>query len=274
MPNITISGLLTVLSNPTVDFMEKAKVTGEEMTWPFMAMIKNHSKIERALDRAYKDMSEVCHFSNSQSDLRRLSKPPKRPSLRRNGSTQSLPDGFGIASLTASQPDAVVVETKPPLPVRSATIHVDHQTEDTAKPDQASNAHVDTTESDELDPDSMTSQTPPLEMVESESDEEIEELILRAKSEPVLPTPPSGRPRSRSPGVTPIALLMTPASVPRAGGGTACHGVCTDHGLESNNEVSSILNGYTKLRGQKRMSRPIEIPFAQPRQRSLSTGYI
>lgn len=271
MPSITtcIGGLLTVLSNPTVDFMQKAKVTGEQMTWPFMAMIKNHSKIELALDRAYKDISEVCHFSNRQTDLARLSRPSKRPTLRRNGSTQSLPDGFSITSLTACEQSTARTEVKPPVPAYTANTHIHFQTEEAIQEGEASNRQFDTTESDELDQDSMTSQSPQ-ECSENDGDEDIEEFTLQDKSGPALPTTPCsyeahGRPRPRPPGVTPMALLMTPATIPPAR---------IDSGLNDGSDTPSMTGGYTKSRDQRRISRPIEIPSVQTRQRSLSTGFL
>ncbi|KAK3058046.1 Lipase 5 [Extremus antarcticus] len=95
IPDLTLEGFWNVLANPTLDFMEAAKRIGELAIEPYIPMIKNHMKIERALEQACRDLTQACHFSESQTDLRLLHLEHAARTRRRRGSTQSVP-GIGL----------------------------------------------------------------------------------------------------------------------------------------------------------------------------------
>ncbi|KAK3701688.1 Lipase 5 [Vermiconidia calcicola] len=78
------------LSNPTPEFLREAQRLGEQAALPLVPMIKNHLKIEHALDLAYVKAEDACRFSDSESDLRRLEiELRNRAKRRRNSSNAS-----------------------------------------------------------------------------------------------------------------------------------------------------------------------------------------
>jgi hypothetical protein len=226
-PELTLGGLWRILSNPTPKFMDKSKEIGENATYPFVSMIKNHVKIERALEQAYKELTAACHFSDSQSDLRRLQ-------LEQNARS------YGIRGRKRSEHGSDVVRSSGMTKINKVDQTVrfgvqngeetncgardGYRTRPTGNSRQngASFAFGTDDESDEDEKeDSVTSVTPPSEENDSESDSdpEFEAFLSRSCSAPTSPRSstakffdsPTGT-RSRSP-VAPVSLMMTPAKV-------------------------------------------------------------
>lgn len=69
-PEISYADFPRMLSNPTPEFMEQARLSGERATWPKLSRIKNHCAIELALDDAVQKLRARVVFSPSQVDLR------------------------------------------------------------------------------------------------------------------------------------------------------------------------------------------------------------
>ena len=76
-PEIRYRNFPKVLSNPTTEFMLKAKLAGERATWPKLSRIRNHCAIELALDDAVQQLRARIAFSRSELDLR--SNVPSEP---------------------------------------------------------------------------------------------------------------------------------------------------------------------------------------------------
>lgn len=208
VPQLTLTGIMRVLQNPTQAFIEASTSLGESLTSDFLPMVKNHTKIELALQKAYRDVNEAIHFGRSQSDLRRSMQQQSRTGRpRRSGSTQSMP---GLHAVTYKIGGVNL------LGERSTTW--DYSSDD-ANP-HAAKFEIDSDDSDELDADSMTSLTPPMDVNDDDSDAdmETEPVKLQSYSAPASPRPRSlsGSPvqsRSRSPAFSPNSLLMTPSTV-------------------------------------------------------------
>ncbi|KAK5171794.1 Lipase 5 [Saxophila tyrrhenica] len=216
-PEWTIKGTLKVLSNPTPDFMEASRRIGEQIIEPYLPMIKNHMKIERALERAYRDVTEACHFSESQSDLRRL-RLGHAAKLRRLGSTQSMP-GLNARSTSRSVTKGhrrAKTETAPDVETHSSH----QQSSDSSSSDRRAKFSLDLDDDSDKqanDNDSATSRTPPQDPVEDDSDMESKPWLLKSHSAPSSPRPSArtvfdSPTKSKHPIVTPFSLLMTPAT--------------------------------------------------------------
>lgn len=70
LPEISYTDFPRMLSNPTIEFMMNAQLSGERATWPKLSRIKNHCAIELALDDAVQKLRARAVFSPSQVDLR------------------------------------------------------------------------------------------------------------------------------------------------------------------------------------------------------------
>ncbi|KAI1371870.1 patatin-domain-containing protein [Hypoxylon crocopeplum] len=71
LPAIGVWDLPKVLKNPTVEFMMRSCLLGEQATWPKLSRIRDRCAIELALDRAVHALRARVVFSKSQVDLRR-----------------------------------------------------------------------------------------------------------------------------------------------------------------------------------------------------------
>lgn len=69
-PQISLVDFPRVLTNPTPEFMYGCMLTGQRATWPRLARIENHVKIELAIDHAVHQVLARQHFSSSDAALR------------------------------------------------------------------------------------------------------------------------------------------------------------------------------------------------------------
>ncbi|KAF3762216.1 patatin-domain-containing protein [Cryphonectria parasitica EP155] len=72
LPEHNVNDLPRILKNPTVDFMERATLSGERATWPKLSRIRDRCAVELAIDRSIQTLRARCLFSQSQVNLRRL----------------------------------------------------------------------------------------------------------------------------------------------------------------------------------------------------------
>ncbi|QDS69160.1 hypothetical protein FKW77_010522 [Venturia effusa] len=70
LPEISYSNFPKILTNPSIEFMEQAMLSGQRATWPKISRIQNHCTIELALDTAVQHLRSSVVFSPSQVDLR------------------------------------------------------------------------------------------------------------------------------------------------------------------------------------------------------------
>ncbi|KAK2752608.1 hypothetical protein FQN55_006721 [Onygenales sp. PD_40] len=68
-PEISYWVLPNMLRNPTAEFMNKARLSGERATWPKLARIRNHCSVELALDSAVGIMRERVVFHRDPAPL-------------------------------------------------------------------------------------------------------------------------------------------------------------------------------------------------------------
>ncbi|KAK3719434.1 Lipase 5 [Vermiconidia calcicola] len=211
------------LSNPTPEFLREAQRLGEQAALPLVPMIKNHLKIEHALELAYVKAEDACRFSESESDLRRLEIELRNRAKRRRNSSQGSTKSeeapidretllknlsFNAMSLTptgtpgSKMEESPFQDSSPPLSVSSEPVFIvgpdnDNETDD-GNPDNE--AFEDSTIS-----------TNPTRLAQAHPD-----IGVR-------PVSPSGNPARRSPArstsrilgttTSPPSLMMTPASV-------------------------------------------------------------
>lgn len=72
LPEFNVHDLPRILKNPSVDFMERATLSGERATWPKLSRIRDRCAVELAIDRSIQILRARCLFSQSQVNLRRL----------------------------------------------------------------------------------------------------------------------------------------------------------------------------------------------------------
>lgn len=72
LPEFNAHDLPRILKNPTIEFMERATLSGERATWPKLSRIRDRCAVELAIDRSIQILRARCLFSQSQVDLRRL----------------------------------------------------------------------------------------------------------------------------------------------------------------------------------------------------------
>lgn len=72
LPETSMHDLPNLLSNPTIDFMNRMSLAGERATWPKLSRIRDRCAIELALDRAVHRLRTRVVFSESQKDLRKM----------------------------------------------------------------------------------------------------------------------------------------------------------------------------------------------------------
>lgn len=72
LPEFSAHDLPRILKNPTVEFMERSTLSGEQATWPKLSRIRDRCAVELAIDRSIQTLRARCLFSQSQVDLRRL----------------------------------------------------------------------------------------------------------------------------------------------------------------------------------------------------------
>lgn len=72
LPEMSLQDLPRLLTNPDLDFMLRACLTGERATWPKLSRIRDRCAIELALDQAVHRLRARVVFSESQQDLRKL----------------------------------------------------------------------------------------------------------------------------------------------------------------------------------------------------------
>jgi TAG lipase/steryl ester hydrolase/phospholipase A2/LPA acyltransferase len=102
LPEISYTDFPRMLSNPTIEFMVKAMLSGERATWPKLSRVRNHCAIELALDEAVQKLRTRVVFSSSQADLR-LGRPKSTRSehvrVRRKLSNNSEIDASAIKGI-------------------------------------------------------------------------------------------------------------------------------------------------------------------------------
>ncbi|CAN8100912.1 unnamed protein product [Discula destructiva] len=81
LPEFNANDLPRILKNPTIEFMERATLSGERATWPTLSRIRDRCAVELAIDRSIQTLRTRCLFSQSQVDLRRLATDTKGLSL-------------------------------------------------------------------------------------------------------------------------------------------------------------------------------------------------
>lgn len=72
LPEFNVNDLPRILKNPSVDFMERATLSGERATWPKLSRIRDRCAVELAIDRSIQTLRARCLFSQSQVNLRRM----------------------------------------------------------------------------------------------------------------------------------------------------------------------------------------------------------
>lgn len=72
LPEFSAADLPRILKNPSVEFMERATLSGERATWPALSRIRDRCAVELAIDRSIQTLRTRCLFSQSQVDLRRM----------------------------------------------------------------------------------------------------------------------------------------------------------------------------------------------------------
>lgn len=82
LPEFTAYDIPRILKNPTVEFMERATLSGERATWPTLSRIRDRCAVELAIDRSIQILRTRCLFSESQVDLRRMATDVKGLSLK------------------------------------------------------------------------------------------------------------------------------------------------------------------------------------------------
>lgn len=97
LPEIGLTELPGLLSNPSADFMLRSSIAGERATWPKLSRIRDRCSIELALDNAVHRLRTRVVFSESQGDLRKLGAGLPHPSA---GITS--PGGAGLDATPGS----------------------------------------------------------------------------------------------------------------------------------------------------------------------------
>jgi predicted acylesterase/phospholipase RssA len=280
MPDLTLGGLMRILSNPTPEFMDASKEIGERAIYPYLGMIKNHVKIELALDRAYKELTAACYFSTSQTNLRRLqlernARPRRRlsitsktplvkPHTDATRKSDTLRKASGIGALKASQHTEQIT-----------ALYDQGQSRPDFSPSCPTRFKLGSDESDGLsDDESTTSVTPPPEADESDSDDDPYHRILRLRSAPSSPRPTSKQffdssSIGRSPSSTgpPISLMMTPTDER-----SVSPHLRRSNKLETDVPKSSLPAATKVLQPQNGRPFHIELPKPVRHKRSASTG--
>lgn len=72
LPEFNVHDLPRILKNPSIDFMERATLSGERATWPKLSRIRDRCAVELAIDRSIQTLRARCLFSQSQVNLRRM----------------------------------------------------------------------------------------------------------------------------------------------------------------------------------------------------------
>lgn len=67
-PKISMIDFPVILSNPTPAYMEKCMLTGQRATWPRVARVENHTRIELAIDRTLHEFKARLHFLDTTSE--------------------------------------------------------------------------------------------------------------------------------------------------------------------------------------------------------------
>ncbi|KAJ6781479.1 hypothetical protein PWT90_02683 [Aphanocladium album] len=98
LPEIGLTELPGLLSNPSADFMLRSSIAGERATWPKLSRIRDRCAIELALDNAVHRLRTRVVFSESQGDLRKLGAGIPQLSVVKNASIA------GIATAGSVQP--------------------------------------------------------------------------------------------------------------------------------------------------------------------------
>ena len=227
LPEDTIGYFVSVLSNPTPDFMEQAKRNGEQATWPKLSMIKNRLEIELLIDKAVDKMKEHVSFSDSASDLRRMLLENKGRSSRSAGAT-ARPGSSGSHQTARSTivPRSVQDHRSDHRSVKSM---VDNSTGlfdnpgakvagDLVSPTSSSSSRSasfsfgSSDDSGGEGDESNTSPSPPLCLPDPLPGPK----LFQSASQPNSPNPVSkgffDTPRSGSPAPLPVHLMMTPSS--------------------------------------------------------------
>lgn len=208
LPRTPFSLLFKVLSNPTPEFMEGASLIGERATLEALGEIKNHVKIERAIEAAMNKANESVNFSRSASNLRKLE-------LERSGKVKR--SGRGTKRIvTSTQPvPRIRLNTHADLFGNLATkVAGDlYSATSSSSSSRVSFLLGSDEESDRDDDDSNTSPSPPIRPQEPEM--AIEPLeTLSAPASPMRSFKSLfTSPRPASPGSTlPVSLMMTSLS--------------------------------------------------------------
>ena len=89
LPQINTREYLSMMANPTPEFMLQATRDGERATWPKMCRIKNCVDIELALLQGIRDLNERLHFSPEARAARQLERSSSPTACRRGGSAQA-----------------------------------------------------------------------------------------------------------------------------------------------------------------------------------------
>ena len=87
LPQIRPQEYLSMMANPTPEFMLQATRDGEKATWPKMCRLKNCVDIELALEQGIRELDERLHFSPEARAARQIEKDA-RGSSRRGRSAQ------------------------------------------------------------------------------------------------------------------------------------------------------------------------------------------
>ncbi len=115
-PNITVKGLLSILTNPTDAFMDESSQTGEALTFPLLAMIKDHVRIERSLAQAVRSLASQIRPQAHQDGM--FTAPQDGRSSRHQSAecymtTRALPED--IDSSASAGDDEDDTDNGPPL---------------------------------------------------------------------------------------------------------------------------------------------------------------
>ncbi|KAL7268546.1 Lipase 5 [Rhizina undulata] len=89
LPEVSIRDFPRILKNPDSEFMLDATKKGERATWPKMARVANHCRIELKLDEAIYELRTRVVFSPSMSELRLGLSGWRGRRIRRRGSSFS-----------------------------------------------------------------------------------------------------------------------------------------------------------------------------------------
>lgn len=130
VPDISYTDYAALMSNPTPEFLIKARLRGERATWPKLSIIHNHCAIELAIDNALYTLNVKMVFGNATTPhhLRHRSHEPQltKPAWESpsQGFTSSKPK---LQRLSISDTQTSVPVEMGPLDVESPQKYQDEQ---------------------------------------------------------------------------------------------------------------------------------------------------